>query len=75
MGVTGLSLRDEELAATFGRTSMADPGRDSGSAFIPGGFNSFTIADSMAGRTLKFFNCLFRSDFAVFGASLKHVLD
>ena len=53
---------------------MADPGRDSGLALTPGGFNSLTIADSMAGRTLKFFSCLFRSDFAALGASLTQLL-
>ena len=35
------------------------------------GTNSLTIACSIAGLTLKFFNCLFRSDFAAFGAFLK----
>ncbi len=73
IGVVGLSLiRDEVLAARLGRTCIADAGRDSGSVLAPGGFNSFTIADSIAGRTLKFFSCFFRSDFAAFGASLQH---
>jgi hypothetical protein len=72
MGVVGRSLAcDETLAVRLGRTCIADAGRDSGSAFAVGGFNSFMIADSIAGRTLKFFSCFFRSDFAAFGASLE----
>lgn len=62
---------DETLAEKLGLDESADSGRDSNSLFTPPvGANSFTIACSMAGRTLKFFNCFFKSDFAALGASL-----
>jgi hypothetical protein len=71
----GLSLdMDETLAAKAGRTRGAESGLTSGSILVvvPAvGANSLTIADSIAGRTLKFLSCFLRSDLAAFGAFLK----
>lgn len=58
----------------FGRTNGAESGRVSGSIReAEVGASSFTIAASIAGRTLKFLSCFLRSDLAGLEASLEEV--
>lgn len=78
MGVTGRSLPSEDTLAASVRLDWdgcEDCDDSSGKSDCEVGAeevgaSSLTIACSMAGRTLKFFNCLFKSDLAAFGAVL-----
>jgi hypothetical protein len=70
-GVDGLTLdTDETLFEKVGRVGAS---MNSGSACCSGGPPEprwAVIAATMVGRTLKFFNCFLRSDFAALGAFL-----
>jgi hypothetical protein len=68
--VDGLSLAIEETLLTkFDLVGMSCSG--SAGSGGPLGPRWAVIADTIAGRTLKFFNCFFKSDLAPFGAFLK----
>jgi hypothetical protein len=67
MGVVGRSLAaKDEGADSAGRAETSG----AVSERAPVGARAFTMACSMAGRTLKFFSCFFKSDFAAPGAFL-----
>lgn len=70
-GVIGRSWDTEDtLAERVGRGG-GGAGASAGVSGRPDvGASSLTIADSMAGRTLKFLSCLLRSDLAALGALL-----
>jgi len=76
MGVMGRSLEREVTLVV--RPGRGGGGVSSGASDCDGaaedvtddGTSSLTMACSIAGRTLKFFSCLLRSDLAAFGAFL-----
>ena len=60
---------EETLFAKVGRVGISAIIGSAGSGAFPGP-RVAVIAATIVGRTLKFFNCFFRSDFAAFGAFL-----
>jgi hypothetical protein len=72
-GVEGLTLDIEEaLFAKVGREGTSATMDSTGSGAFPGP-RVAVMAATIVGRTLKFFNCFFKSDFAAFGAFLVDV--
>ena len=69
-GVEGRTLDIEDtLFEKVGREGISAISGSAGSAAFPGP-RWAVIAATIAGRTLKFFSCFFKSDFAAFGAFL-----
>jgi len=69
-GVDGRTLETEDtLFVKVGREGISAIG-SAGSGAPLEGPRVAVIAATIVGRTLKFFNCFFKSDFAAFGAFL-----
>jgi hypothetical protein len=60
---------EETLLAKVGREDISATIGSAGSGAFPGP-RVAVIAATIVGRTLKFFSCFFKSDFAAFGAFL-----